>query len=123
VWGDVPDVRPFLAAASLVAAPLTIARGVQNKVLEAMAMARPLVLTHAAATGIPGEDGAHFALADSDEALTARMLALLADSDTARRMGAAARALVQERMSWPAMLEKLPALVGRAGDKERRDAA
>jgi sugar transferase (PEP-CTERM/EpsH1 system associated) len=123
VWGEVPDVRPFLAAASLVAAPLTIARGVQNKVLEAMAMARPLVLTQAAAAGIPGEDRRHFALADGDDAIAERALDLLADREAARRLGAAARALVQERMSWPAMLEKLPALVGRAGEKERRDAA
>jgi sugar transferase (PEP-CTERM/EpsH1 system associated) len=123
MWGEVPDVRPFLAAASLVAAPLTIARGVQNKVLEAMAMARPVVLTQAAATGIPGEDGTHFALADSDDAFVTRTLELLASDEAARRMGAAARRLVSERMSWPAMLAGLPALVGREGKKARRDAA
>jgi glycosyltransferase involved in cell wall biosynthesis len=123
VWGEVPDVRPFLAAASLVAAPLTIARGVQNKVLEAMAMARPVVLTQAAATGIPGEDGTHFALADSDDAFVTRTLELLASDEAAWRMGAAARRLVRERMSWPAMLAGLPALVGREGKKARRDAA
>src|SRR4029079_10220135 len=51
VWGEVPDVKPFLAGADLVLAPLTIARGVQNKVLEAMAMALPVVLTPATAAG------------------------------------------------------------------------
>jgi sugar transferase (PEP-CTERM/EpsH1 system associated) len=124
VWGEVPDVRPFLAAASLAAAPLAIARGVQNKVLEAMAMARPVVLAPAAATGIAGEDGEHFAVADHDDTFAARMLELIDDRAAAHRMGAAARRLVQERMSWPAMLAKLPAIVGRAGNaKERRDAA
>ncbi len=64
IWGEVPDVRPFLAAADLALMPLGIARGVQNKLLEAMAMARPAVVTRAAATGIAGEDGRHFAVAD-----------------------------------------------------------
>ncbi|HEY6816380.1 MAG TPA: TIGR03087 family PEP-CTERM/XrtA system glycosyltransferase [Croceibacterium sp.] len=121
VWGEVPDVRPFLAAADLVLTPLEIARGVQNKVLEAMAMARPVVLTPAAATGIPGTDRVHFSVAASDEALVDRALALLARPAPARAMGQAARRLVVERMSWPAMLSGLPALVGRAA--ERRDAA
>src|SRR5690606_1376301 len=105
--------RPFLAAADLVLAPLGLARGVQNKVLEAMAMARPVVLTAGAATGIPGIDGVHFAVGDSDENLAGQALALLADAAAARRMGRAARRLVVDRMSWPAMLAKLPAVVRR----------
>ena len=121
VWGEVADVRPFLAAADLVLAPLTIARGVQNKVLEAMAMACPVVLTPSAATGIPGEDGVHFAVAQSDEAFVERALALLDDRAAARALGQAARRLVVERMSWAAMLAELPAIVGRAPDQ--RDAA
>ena len=120
VWGEVPDVRPFLAAADLVLAPLTIARGVQNKVLEAMAMARPVVLTPVAATGIPGEDEVHFAVAESDEALVERALALLARPAAAQALGEAARRLVVERMSWAAMLASLPAILGRG--PENRDA-
>jgi sugar transferase (PEP-CTERM/EpsH1 system associated) len=117
VWGEVPDVRPFLAGADLVLTPLAIARGVQNKVLEAMAMACPVVLTPAAATGIPGEDEVHFAVAESDEALVARTLALLAREPAAQAMGQAARRLVVERMSWAAMLATLPAFVGRAPEQ------
>jgi len=120
VWGEVPDVRPFLTAADLVLAPLTIARGVQNKVLEAMAMARPVVLTPVAATGIPGEDEVHFAVAESDEALVERALALLARPAAAQALGEAARRLVVERMSWAAMLASLPAILGRG--PENRDA-
>ena len=121
VWGEVPDVRPFLTAADLVLAPLTIARGVQNKVLEAMAMARPVVLTPAAASGIPGEDDVHFAVAETDEALIERSLALLARRPAARALGEAARRLVVDRMSWAAMLAPLPTILGRA--PEDRDAA
>ena len=45
IWGEVPDVKPFLRSADMVVALLTIARGIQNKVLEAMAMARPVILS------------------------------------------------------------------------------
>jgi sugar transferase (PEP-CTERM/EpsH1 system associated) len=113
VWGEVPDVRPFLAAADLVLAPLTIARGVQNKVLEALAMACPVLLTSGAATGIGAEDGVHFAVADSDADLVERALALIANKAAATAMGASARRLVLERMSWSATLARLPEIVGR----------
>src|SRR5690606_27432782 len=52
VTGEVADVRPWLAAADAAVAPLLLARGVQNKLLEAMAMARPVVASAAAAEGI-----------------------------------------------------------------------
>jgi sugar transferase (PEP-CTERM/EpsH1 system associated) len=124
VWGEVAAVQPFLAAADLVVAPLTIARGVQNKLLEAMAMARPVLLTPDTAAGIDAEDGKHFAVADSDDALAARALALLADRNHAAALGTAARRFVVDNLSWPAMLAPLPALVGREAKPEgRRDAA
>ncbi|BBC72978.1 glycosyl transferase family 1 [Altererythrobacter sp. B11] len=124
VWGEVPDVRPFLAAADLVIAPMEIARGVQNKVLEAMAMERAVLLTPDAATGIGAMDGQDFAVESSDGALVARALALLAAPARAAAMGQAARRFVVERMSWPAALAALPALLGRDGQQPgRRDAA
>jgi sugar transferase (PEP-CTERM/EpsH1 system associated) len=112
VWGEVPDVRPFLAAAQVVVAPLEIARGVQNKVLEAMAMACPVVLTSGAATGIDATDGTHFAVEDTDEALSARVHGLLANRGAAQAMGQAAREFVLDRKSWPAMLAGLKSIVG-----------
>lgn len=124
VWGEVSFVQPFLAAADVVVAPLTIARGIQNKVLEAMAMARPVLLTPDAATGIAAEDGVHFAVEASDAGLVARALTLLGDREAAATMGAAARRFVVETMSWPAMLAPLPHFVGREPKREgRRDAA
>jgi sugar transferase (PEP-CTERM/EpsH1 system associated) len=124
VWGEVPAVQPFLAAADIVLAPLAIARGVQNKVLEAMAMARPVLLTPEAATGIEASDPIHFAVAESDQAIIARALQLLADPQAAGAMGGAARRFVTECMSWPAMLAPLPALLGREARCDgQRDAA
>ena len=121
VWGEVPDVRPFLAAADLVVAPLAIARGVQNKVLEAMAMARPVLLTPEAAQGIGGVDGIHYAVASGDAALVERALALLGEAPLALAMAAAARRFVVAEKSWEAALRPLAGLV--SGSADRRDAA
>ena len=112
VTGEVADVRPWLAAADVVTAPLLIARGVQNKVLEAMAMARPVALTTAAATGIGASDGDHFAIADGVPALAARVLALLDNREAARALGAAARGFVLAHAGWDQVLAPLPAMMG-----------
>ena len=112
VWGSVEDVRPWLAAADLVVAPLEIARGVQNKVLEALAMARPVLASVGAATGIAARRGSEIAIADSDEDFIAQALELLGDPDRRGRMGRAARRFAVERLSWVSMLAELPAIVG-----------
>ncbi len=123
VWGEVADVRPFIAAADLVVAPLEIARGIQNKVLEAMAMARPVLLTPEAATGIDAASGTHFAVEASNQALADRALALLGDGLTSLRMAAAARRYVVEHQSWPAMLAPLAGFVGKPAAEAHRDVA
>ena len=116
VTGAVPDVRPWLAGADLVTAPLLIARGVQNKVLEAMAMARPVLLTPAAAAGIGAADGTHFAVADAPVTLAERALALLADRSAADAMGAAARRFVMAECGWDRVLAPLRALLEGTAD-------
>jgi len=116
VTGAVPDVRPWLAGADIVTAPLLIARGIQNKVLEAMAMARPVLLTPAAATGIGGVDGEHFALAEAPLALAGRALALLADCAAAEALGASARRFVIAERGWDRVLAPLQALIGAQTD-------
>lgn len=123
IWGEVPDVRPFLAAADLALLPLAVARGVQNKALEAMAMARPVLLTPGAATGIAAADGIHFTVADGDSSLVARACDLLADKARATAMGASARRFVTERFGWEATGEKLAAILGRDANVRVRDAA
>ncbi len=123
VWGEVPDVRPFLAAADAVLAPLLIARGVQNKVLEAMAMARPVVLTPEAATGIAADDGAQWLVCRADPALmAARIEFLLSDGEAAPRIGAGARRFVLGHHDWETMLAPLGLLLGRHGGGQRHAA-
>lgn len=124
VWGEVPDVKVFLAAADLVCAPLTIARGVQNKVLEAMAMECCVLLSPEAATGIDAQHGQHFAVADSDAAMVAQARNLLQRKRDRAAMGKAARTFVLDHMSWPAMLAELPQIMsGKPADEGCRDAA
>jgi sugar transferase (PEP-CTERM/EpsH1 system associated) len=123
VWGAVPDVRPFIAAADAVLAPLLIARGVQNKVLEAMAMARPVVLTPEAATGIAAEDGTHWLVSPPDPQAMAQIIAdLMASPDRPARIGSAARSFVRDHHGWEAMLAPLAGLLGTPSDGQR-DAA
>lgn len=123
VWGEVPDVRPFIAAADAVLAPLLIARGVQNKVLEAMAMAKPVVLTPDAATGIAARDSKDWLVVPSDPAaMCARIEALLSDPEATARIGAAARRFVLDHHGWEAMLAPLAGLIGCA-DQGQRHAA
>lgn len=116
VTGEVDDVRPWLAAAPVVVAPLRTARGVQNKVLEAMAMARPVVASDVAAEGIDHEGT--LAVAGDAEAFAARIAALLDDPDAAARQGEAARVRVMARYGWPARLAALDAILD-GGERAR----
>ncbi len=122
IWGSVADMRPWLSAADLALVPLEIARGIQNKVLEAMAMGLPVVLTSGAATGIAAMPGKHFTVADSDEDLAAKCIALLSQPRKARLMGLEARRYVVSQMSWQAMLAPLSGLLKLPGRPVRHAA-
>ncbi|MBO9694948.1 MAG: TIGR03087 family PEP-CTERM/XrtA system glycosyltransferase [Sphingopyxis sp.] len=112
VTGEVPDVRPWLAAADAVVAPLLLARGVQNKLLEAMAMARPVVASAAAATGIDAMPGEHLLVADGAGAVAGAVCALFDDPAAAAAMGQAARARMIARYGWDARMAPLGELLG-----------
>jgi len=110
VTGAVDDVRGWLAAADVCVAPLKLARGIQNKVLEAMAMARPVVASAAAAEGID-HAGTIRVAADAPE-FAAQVLALIDAPADAAKLGQAARAQVLRRYGWDARLAPLDALFG-----------
>ena len=99
VTGRVPDVRPYVAHATAAVAPMRIARGIQNKVLEAMAMARTVILTADALEGIGAVPEQEVVLAQTAEAFAQ---ACLAPPDPA--IGQAARRRVLADYSWPALL-------------------
>lgn len=110
VTGGVADVRGWIAAASVVVAPLKLARGIQNKVLEAMAMARPVVATPAAAEGIDHQGT--IVIGDGLDAFACAVVDLLGDPVHGDRIGADARAQVLRRYDWPSRLAPLDALLG-----------
>jgi sugar transferase (PEP-CTERM/EpsH1 system associated) len=112
VTGEVPDTRPWLADAAVVIAPLKLARGVQNKVLEAMAMARPVVASSAAAQGIDAVAGRDLLVVDAPDAQAAAIVHLLNNPADRTKVGLAARARMVERYGWEAQLAGLRALVG-----------
>jgi polysaccharide biosynthesis protein PslH len=111
VTGAVDDVRTWLAGADVVVAPLRIARGIQNKVLEAMAMARPVVASTAAAEGIDAKDKRHFRIAKSVEQEAKIVSELLADNEARLALGAAARAHVIEHYRWDQQLASLDGIM------------
>jgi polysaccharide biosynthesis protein PslH len=109
---DVADVRPYLAEAALVVVPLRIARGIQNKVLEALAAAKAVIATPAALEGIDVEPEVHACQAVTPTQWIESMLRLL-DSPPARdRLGQAGRTFVETHYCWDRQLAPLAALVG-----------
>lgn len=109
VTGEVADVRPWLDAAACVVAPLKIARGIQNKVLEAMAMERPVVASCAAAEGID-HDGTILS-GDSVAEVAEAVNRLLADPAAAVALGRQARERVKARYGWDTRLAALDVLI------------
>lgn len=100
VVGSVPDVRTYLEQASAVITPLQIARGVQNKVLEAMASARVVVGSTAASQGIDAVDGEHLFVADTPGQWVDTIERIFTDSPLRQRVAAAARQRVETGYSW-----------------------
>lgn len=98
VTGSVPDVRPYLAHAACAVAPLRIARGVQNKVLEAMAMARAVVVTPQAAEGIRARAGEEYILAQDANTFSEAVLSQLVQHHST--LGQAARQVILRHYNW-----------------------
>jgi len=100
VRGPVDDPRPSLGHAAVLLAPIRFGNGMRGKVLEALAIGRPLVTTTIGAEGLGAVDGTHLLVADGAAAYAAAIERLLDDSALAARIGAAGRALVQARFDY-----------------------
>ena len=113
VTGRVPDLRPWLDRAEVAIDPLRIGAGLQNKVLEGMAMALPMVVTSIANEGIGARADEHVLVADRPDAFAAAVVGLLRDRERAAALGQRARRFIVEHWSWQKHFHDLEAeLVG-----------
>jgi len=103
--GWVEDIRPFVARGSICIVPLRIGGGTRLKIFEAMAMSKAVVSTTVGAEGLPVQAGENILLADMPNDFAESVVSLLREPNERKRLGTSARALVQEKYSWPKVAE------------------
>ncbi|MGH9766596.1 MAG: TIGR03087 family PEP-CTERM/XrtA system glycosyltransferase [Blastocatellia bacterium] len=120
VTGFVPDVRPYLRDAAVCVVALRIARGVQNKVLEAMAAGKAVIATPEAVAGLRVVDGEHLMVAGAPERFADAALEVIRDESLRESLERRARRFVEVEHDWKPLLQKLVELVEAAGGRENR---
>lgn len=119
VTGSVPDVRPYLHEAALMVAPLAIARGTQNKILEGMAAGVPVVTSTIAAKGVDATAPDHLLVADAPRACADAILGVLERPAERARLARAGRARVLTHHAWSHSMRRLDAIVERCLSRPR----
>jgi sugar transferase (PEP-CTERM/EpsH1 system associated) len=114
VTGFVPDIRDYLAKAAVCVVPLRIAMGIQNKILEAMAMGVPVVTTSIANRGIQATHGKEILVADDPGEFAATTIALLNDHGLRETIAENARSFIERHFNWENNLQKLDQLIAEA---------
>lgn len=120
VTGFVPDVRPYIAGATVYVIPLRIGGGTRLKVLEAMAMGKAIVSTSLGCEGFPLRSGEHLLLADTPSAFAEAVLALLEDASRRQALGVAAQSLAASRYDWAAIVPRLEEVFWEAVEERSR---
>ena len=113
VTGWVPDVRPHVLRTAVMVAPLAIARGIQNKILEAMALGVPVVASPEAAEGVDARAGEHLLIASSPRDYARSILHVIGAPGERRRLGEAGRARMLSHHTWARSLQRFDAIVAR----------
>ena len=111
VTGTVPDVRDHVRRSAASVAPLMIARGTQNKIIECMAMGVPVVASPEAAGGVDAVPGEHLLVARSPDDYAGKLLNLMTDRAARQRLASAGRARVETHHSWARSMAKLDRIV------------
>ncbi len=114
VTGAVEDTRPYIARAGVYVAPLRMGGGTRFKLLEAMALGRPIVSTTVGAEGFPVTSGQELILADEPASFAEAVADLLGDEPRARALAAAGRAFVRARYDWRVIIPAVEALYAEA---------
>jgi len=120
ILGSVADVRRVLEKASVVIAPLRMARGIQNKVLEAMACGRPVICSPQAPEGIDARAGEHLVVADQPEQWAQSVDELLSNPERRKQLSLSARALVERRYGWARRLAPMADLITTLAEQRAR---
>jgi glycosyltransferase involved in cell wall biosynthesis len=107
VTGRVPDIRPYLNESLALVVPLRSGGGTRLKILEAMAMGRPVISTTQGAEGLKVTNGVNILLADTPEDFARHISALISDPQLGKRLGFAGRRLVEENYDWKTCLKRL----------------
>jgi sugar transferase (PEP-CTERM/EpsH1 system associated) len=107
VTGFVPDLRPYLARATVSVSPMPYSVGIQNKVLEAMATGTPVVASRQACSALTVQDGTHLLVADDPATFAERVLHLLDDIALRREIAMNGRNYVEERHDWRTIAHNL----------------
>jgi sugar transferase (PEP-CTERM/EpsH1 system associated) len=123
VTGSVPDVRPYVTRAALTVAPLEIARGTQNKILESMAMGVPVACSRQAVGGVDAVAGEHLLAFDTPAQSIDAVLSVLDDRELRARLATAGRERVLSHHSWPASMRRVDALIEAQFSKRTRQQA
>jgi len=113
VTGSVPDVRPYLRRSALMVAPLNIARGTQNKILEGMAAGIPVVASRVAAGGVDAVANDHFLVASTPEEYVNAVLRILEDPAFRQQLSAAGRQRVLSHHAWDGSMQRLDGIINR----------
>ena len=116
VTGSVLDVRPFIRSSALMVAPLNIARGTQNKILEAMAMGVPVVTSRIAAGGVDAQAVTHFLVADTPTEYCEAILQVLENPAERQRLATAGRQRMLSHHAWPQSMHRLDQIIARCID-------
>jgi len=111
VTGTVADVRPYLAQASVFACPMKLGSGIKNKILQAWAMARPVVATSASLGGLSALDGVNILVRDRPEAFADAVADLILNPALATAIGTAGRATAEREYSWAYRAEQFEGLL------------
>ena len=113
VTGSVDDVRPYLRRSALMVAPLNIARGTQNKILEAMAAGVPVVASRVAAGGVDAVANEHFLVASVPEEYAQAVLRILDHPELRQRLGTAGRDRMLSNHAWHRSMQRLDQIIDR----------
>jgi hypothetical protein len=120
VTGSVPDVRPYVCRSALTVAPLNIARGTQNKILESMALGVPVVASEVAAGGVDAVPGEHLLVASTPAEYTQAILSLLEDRARRDHLAVAGRSRMLSHHAWDASMRRLDEVIERCLAQRQR---